>query len=221
LLWHKLAKTYCQKHPHDFWSLVNKLTKPRNSRCAPVVDGVSDGYDIANLWASKLQGLLNTHSSSLRHTLLQASNISLSLDHLSTVHVSIDDEVQVCFESCTCIKLKLYLCQVPSSAPTRVTVVNVTSTTLSLEWDPLTIEDHNGVITGYVVNYSRVDTGSTVTVVSSTTSVYIGMLRPYTTYSFSVAAETSVGSGPFSPSLQRTTAEDGMSQIECSLYYDL
>ena len=115
--------------------------------------------------------------------------------------------------------MKLYLCQVPSSAPTRVTVVNVTSTTLSLEWDPLTIEDHNGVITGYVVNYSRVDTGSTVTIVSSTTSVYIGMLRPYTTYSFSVAAETSVGSGPFSPSLQRTTAEDGMSQIECSLYY--
>ena len=87
----KLAKSYCRKNPQDFWSLVNKLTKPRNSRCAPVVDGVSDGNDIANLWASKLQGLLNTHSSSLQHTLLQALNISLSLDHLSTVHVPIDD----------------------------------------------------------------------------------------------------------------------------------
>ena len=94
-----------------------------------------------------------------------------------------------------------------------VTVINVTSTTLSLEWDPLTFEDHNGIITGYVVYYSRVDTGTTFTIDSTTTSVDIEMLRPYTTYLFSVAAETRVGSGPFSPSVQHTTAEDGMVPI--------
>lgn len=114
--------------------------------------------------------------------------------------------------------IEIILYQVPSSAPTSVTVVNTTSTTLSLEWDPLRVEDHNGIITGYVVNYSRVDTGSIITVVSSTTSVDIGMLMPYTTYLFFVAAETRVGSGPFSPSLQHTTAEDGMTQNECYLY---
>ena len=62
LLRDKLAKSYCRKNPRDFWLLVNKLTTPRNSRCAPVVDGVSDGNDIANLWASRLQGLLNIYT---------------------------------------------------------------------------------------------------------------------------------------------------------------
>ena len=35
-------KFYCQRSPQDFWLLVN-------SECAPVVDGVFDGNDIANL----------------------------------------------------------------------------------------------------------------------------------------------------------------------------
>ena len=86
LLHNTLTESYSQKSPQEFWSLVNKLTKPRSSKC--VVNGVCDVNDIANLWASKLQGLLNTHGSSSHHTLLQSL---LSLDHLSTVRVSIDD----------------------------------------------------------------------------------------------------------------------------------
>ena len=91
LLRDKLAKSLTQKSPRDFWSLVNKLSKPGKSCFASVVDGVADGDDIADMWASKLKSLLNTHSSSSRHSLLQALHLSLSSDQLSTISVSIDD----------------------------------------------------------------------------------------------------------------------------------
>jgi len=67
------------------------LSKPEKSCFASVVDGVADGDDIADMWASKLKSLLNTHSSPSRHSLLQALHLSLSSDQLSTVSVSMDD----------------------------------------------------------------------------------------------------------------------------------
>ena len=67
----------------SFWSVVRKLNQSSSSPCATVVDGVSGNTEIANLMASKLCALLNTHSPLLCDSLLnsiQTTKISLKLN---------------------------------------------------------------------------------------------------------------------------------------------
>ena len=78
-----------------------------------------------------------------------------------------------------------------------------------LEWNPPEFEERNGVIVGYLLNYTKSDSGFVVSYPSNDTSMVIQPLQSYTLYIFHVAAKTSAGIGPFSLSLQITTAEDG------------
>lgn len=81
-----------------------------------------------------------------------------------------------------------------------------------LEWDPPNFDERNGVIVGYLLNYTKSDRDMVVSYFSNDTAMVIQPLQPYTLYIFHVAAKTSVGVGPFSLSLQVTTAEDGKLQ---------
>ena len=85
----------------------------------------------------------------------------------------------------------------------------ISSQTVELLWSPPLPEEQNGVITGYSVTVTRRDTGSQFQLVSSTTSISISTLNPFTSYTVTVSASTSVGAGPQSTQLSFTTAEDG------------
>ncbi|MGH3190974.1 MAG: fibronectin type III domain-containing protein [Streptosporangiaceae bacterium] len=85
------------------------------------------------------------------------------------------------------------------AAPTGLTVTGTTSTSVSLAWTA-----PSGTVTGYDV-YAN---GTQVTT-SSSTSATVSGLSPSTTYTFTVAAYNSSGTGPQSSSVQGTTSSSG------------
>ena len=55
------------------------------------MDGTSGGNIIANMWASKLSNLLNTHSPTSRDSLYTSLKSSLSDSQLSSIYMTEDD----------------------------------------------------------------------------------------------------------------------------------
>lgn len=98
---------------------------------------------------------------------------------------------------------------VPASSPGQLSVKDITADSSVVSWSPLPLEDQNGVITGYIVNVSTVPAGEVVQLLTSATELHLDFLMPHTAYSVVVAAETSVGHGPFSTVLLFQTNEDG------------
>lgn len=100
---------------------------------------------------------------------------------------------------------------VPSRAPTSVAVVVLNSTTLSVSWQPLDPQFHNGILQYYHVQIVELVTSSVIEVNENLTHIVISSLHPYYEYNVTVAAATVVGTGPFSSPLTTTTAEDSES----------
>ena len=96
----------------------------------------------------------------------------------------------------------------PSSSPTSFLSTAITSRSLSLSWDSLSLEHQNGIVRYYIINVTENDTGSQFQLLSYNLYTTLSNLHPYYTYSVSVAAYT-ILPGPFSPPLILTTAEDG------------
>ena len=78
-----------------------------------------------------------------------------------------------------------------------------------MSWQPPPEEDHNGVITSYVIQYTRVGTSDTmsVTVTSGTTHTISGLVA-FVEYSVEVAAMTVNGIGPFSNAMVQVSGQD-------------
>ena len=83
----------------------------------------------------------------------------------------------------------------PSASPSSVSVSEVTSSSITVQWGPLDCIHRNGAITSYSVQYGS-ETVS-VTGNSSGGMYVISGLMPSTTYSIQVAAKTSAGTGPY------------------------
>ncbi len=99
------------------------------------------------------------------------------------------------------------------------TPVNIDSTVVSLSWDEVSCTDRNGVITGYIVQYT-IAGGMTVTVnISATTSVVIAGLIKFRLYSFSVAAINDNGIGPYSNEQKFFTGLNYDFVIILAIYY--
>ena len=84
----------------------------------------------------------------------------------------------------------------------------VTSSNITIHWEPVECIHRNGDITGYIVQYA-VKGGSerhnkTVTG-GDNTQTTIGELEPLTEYEIAVAAINDVGTGPFSTTQANTT----------------
>ena len=94
----------------------------------------------------------------------------------------------------------------PSAPPSSVSVSEVTSCGITVQWGPVDCIHHNGDITGYSVQYGR----ETVSVSgdSSGGMYVISGLMPSTTYSIQVAAQTSAGTGPYSTAVDQLTSSE-------------
>ena len=79
---------------------------------------------------------------------------------------------------------------------------------MSLSWDPLPIEQQNGIIRQYVIAANRTDNPPGFQLTSNTTALFVDDLSPYRNYSFAVAAET-IGLGPFTLEVVVSLPEDG------------
>lgn len=101
----------------------------------------------------------------------------------------------------------IYLHAVPSASPQSLTVMAVDSRTIELNWLPPPEEHRNGLIVRYVVNVSS-ESGESFQLHSMLPRFSAQMLRPFTTYSCAVAAET-IAVGPFTSIMQIKTPEDG------------
>ena len=77
-----------------------------------------------------------------------------------------------------------------------------------LFWSSPLHEEQNGVIINYVINVTDIESGDEFQLTTSNNSLTIATnLKPYTTYTCVIAAETYIGLGPFSPNVSFTTHE--------------
>ena len=96
----------------------------------------------------------------------------------------------------------------PSAAPTSVSVSEVTSSSITVQWGAVDCIHRNGDITGYSVRYGVQESGSTQTVSVSgggAMQTTISGLMPSTTYSIEVAAVNSAGTGMYSDAVADMT----------------
>ena len=102
---------------------------------------------------------------------------------------------------------------VPTGYPQNFTGTATSSRSATLTWAPPLLEDQNGVITGYIINITVVETGETMELFSVSNSLTLESLSPFTTYICIIAATTSIGTGTFSTPITTFTPEDGKLQI--------
>ena len=95
----------------------------------------------------------------------------------------------------------------------------MTSSNITVQWEPVDCIHHNGDITGYSVQYGT-ETMS-VSGDSSGGMYVISGLMPSTTYSIQVAAETSAGTGPYSDSLIAPTDSEEIVSIHARHSYSI
>ena len=98
----------------------------------------------------------------------------------------------------------------PSAAPTSVSVSEVTSSSITVQWGAVDCIHRNGDITGYSVRYGVQGNGSTQTVSVSgggATMTTMSGLTASTTYSIEVAAVNSAGTGVYSDPMTAETPE--------------
>lgn len=98
----------------------------------------------------------------------------------------------------------------PNATVQNIQAVPLSSTALSLTWQPPPADKQNGIILGYFINYTEQDTGHSFQLISNTTSLTVTDRHPYYRYSFMIAAETVVGRGPLSQAHLVLTLQDGM-----------
>ena len=99
---------------------------------------------------------------------------------------------------------------VPSGPPLSFQATPVNSSALQLTWEPPAPEQRNGIIRGYLINATALESGEHFQQMSpNTTSLVVGNFHPYYQYNLLVAAVT-IGAGTFSDIHQIRMPEDGM-----------
>lgn len=122
------------------------------------------------------------------------------------MYLCVDHSSPLSWLSTACILSSFPL--VPSGSPQNLVVVAESSRSLRLTWEPPFEENRNGLIISYTV-FIVADDGTSLELMATGTSIVATNLRPFTTYTCSVAASTSVGRGPSTPTFLFTTPEDG------------
>lgn len=87
---------------------------------------------------------------------------------------------------------------VPTGPPLNISVQPINATALALTWAPPLSGYRNGIIVRYDIILMELDTGSSLHYTSTFTSITLNNLHPHYRYSYSTAAETIEGGGPYS-----------------------
>ena len=85
----------------------------------------------------------------------------------------------------------------------------MTANNTQINWQPPSLLDQNGVITGYVINLTSLNTGISQQLTSTALTLQISNLTPFTNYVCIIAASTAIGMGPFSTVITIQTLEAG------------
>ena len=96
-------------------------------------------------------------------------------------------------------------------------VTSVNPSSLRVSWQPPPEIDHNGVITGYVIRYTRSGGSSDMVTVTSGTTRTISGLVAFVEYSVTVVAMTVNGTGPPSYPKVQTSGQDSKLHRQYSL----
>ena len=115
--------------------------------------------------------------------------------------------------------LHTHIHTVPSSTPTNITLITISSTSLTLTWSPPLVTDGN--IIRYQAQLVDSVTGDLIVVMVTVGMMQWTGLRPYHTYTYRVAAATAVGLGPFSENRTVQTSEAGVEFIHDYITYQL
>ena len=97
----------------------------------------------------------------------------------------------------------------PSGSPESFNGTATSPYSAYLVWDPPPLDQQNGIILGYVINVTIVETSKIVLLYSNTTFLVVNTLRPFRTYICVIAAQTTTGTGPFGIEFVLSTPEDG------------
>ena len=116
--------------------------------------------------------------------------------------------------------MSCYNSTAPSSPPQSVMVTSVIPASLMVSWQPPPPVDHNGPITGHVIQYTRVGSSDmiSVNVNSGTTQHIISGLAAYVNYSVTVVAMNINGTGPYSNTEVGRSGEDSELIYSCTCY---
>ena len=117
-----------------------------------------------------------------------------------------------------------YNSTVPSSSPYNITVTSINPASLGVSWDPPLEMHHNGPITGYMIQYTRVGSSDMMSVnVTSGTTHTISGLAVLIQHSVIVAAMTVNGTGPFSspPVVGRSGEYGEIKTWLLAMYYEV
>jgi len=87
--------------------------------------------------------------------------------------------------------------------------ITVSSTSAVLSWNALPPEDHNGIVVGYAINITKLQSGERMELFSNSTTLTVDSLQPHTLYICVLAAVTNAGLGPLSNGIQLETLEAG------------
>ena len=102
----------------------------------------------------------------------------------------------------------------PGSAPQNFTAVASGRMSARFSWEPPSVDDHNGVISYYLLRLVDASFNLTDITINTTNRSYsIDTLEEYVRYSCQVAAGTVAGVGPYTSPILITTQQDGEDKI--------
>ena len=96
---------------------------------------------------------------------------------------------------------------VPTGPPRNVYVVSLSDTRIFASWDPPDVDEQNGIITEYIVEYSVMvnEYKRSKETKTNTLRTVISGLKASENYAVRVAAKNSAGIGPFSVEIRLDT----------------
>ena len=98
----------------------------------------------------------------------------------------------------------------PTSSPENIIFSVVEARSLTVSWDEVPPSGQNGLITGYLLNYTNATFADTINITGGENRSYtLTKLRPYTNYTVTVSAYNDVGIGPTSDSRIQQTKQAG------------
>ena len=105
----------------------------------------------------------------------------------------------------------------PRSSPKDINATVTSPYSAVLTWAPPLLDQQLDSVIVYIINVTILETNETFLLFSNTTSLTVNGLRPFRNYIFIIAAQNSIGIGPYSAVFIITTPQDGIYIMSCKI----